>query len=185
MTRLFLRWCLLLSISLLGALCPAKAQNQPNLTLTILPTTYASSGGAGPTISFGRGHFHVLLTNTSAAPVTLFEEWNSWGYYGLSFELTVADGRRLQVSRKPRGWDKNFSSTFTLAPQGSYVFEVSFDQTWTNSPRQAPHTGEPLVCRLRAIYSIAPTEEPLRPDPTVHPWAGTVSSQEQTYALWP
>jgi hypothetical protein len=184
MTALLVRCCLLVSLSLLGASSPVNAQ-QP-LTLTIIPTTYASRLSPGPTITFSqRGHFHVLLTNTSTEPVTLFEEWNSWGYYGLSFELTYADGRQVQVQRKPRGWDKNFPSTFTVAPLGYYVFEVRFDDTWLNSPRLAPYTGQPINCRLRAVYSVSPFEEPLRGQPQVQPWVGEVVSPVLSCTLWP
>jgi hypothetical protein len=184
------RLCFLIMSWVLGAVGQIGAQNRPTLALTIIPTTYSHRLSPEPTISFGeRPHFHVLLTNTSAEPVTLFEEWNSWGYYGLSFEMTYTDGRKVQVSRAPRGWDKNFPSTITLAPQGYYVFEVSFDKTWQHSVRTEPYTGQGIACRMRAIYSISPTTEQDLAHPIlgrdVHPWAGTVASEEKPYTIWP
>lgn len=188
MRSLLLRLCLLTSGWLLMISGPVRAQHQPALALTIVPTTYSSRLSSEATISFGeRPHFHVLLTNLSAEPVTLFEEWNSWGYYGLSFELTYADGRKVAVAKGPRAWTRNFPSTITLAPQGYYVFEVSFDKTWVPAIRTEPYTGHGIACRLRALYTIGPTKEGLDylTERDVHPWAGTVASEEKPYTVWP
>lgn len=185
-----LRFCLLTSGWLLGTVGQVGAQDRPALILTIIPTTYSSRLSPAPTISFGeRDHFHVLLTNTSAEPVTLFEEWNSWGYYGLLFEMTYADGRKVRVSRGLRAWTRNFPSTITLAPQGYYVFEVSFDESWTHSVRTEPYAGQGIACRMRAIYTIAPLDSLDKQHSFlgrgVHPWSGTVTSDEQPYTVWP
>lgn len=172
----------------LSAPCPALAQSAPELTLTIIPSSYGSGAAPKPEIWFAyRGHFHVLLTNVSAHPVTLFQEWNSWGYYGLSFDITYAYGRKVHATRAPRGWDKNFPSTFTLAPQGYYIFEVSFDRTWLPSPRTEPTSGHGLACRLRASYSIARQEDDTDALPlgAPLPWTGTVQSNEDAYVVWP
>lgn len=173
---------------LLRAPCPALAQSTPELTLTIIPSSYGSGETPKPEIWFTyRGHFHVLLTNVSAHPLTLFQEWNSWGYYGLSFDITYPDGRKVHATRAPRGWDKDFPSTFTLAPHGYYVFEVSFDRTWLSSPRTEPTSGQGLSCRLRAIYSIARQEDDAHsfPPGAPLPWTGTVQSSEDAYRVWP
>jgi hypothetical protein len=187
MTSSFRFGWLLISNWLLS-LSVVRAQSSPTLTLTIIPSSYSSQGSSKPEILFSnRGHFHVLLTNVSPRPVTLFEEWNSWGYYGLSFEITYSDGRKVLATRGPRGWDKNFPSTFTVAPQGYYVFEVSFDRTWTFSPRAESKSGDSVTCQLRAIYSVERQkgDEELVDPGAPAPWVGTVGSQEATYLLWP
>ncbi len=164
---------------------PAPAQ----LTLQIVPTSYSSSSSPEATISFPP-HFHVLLTNISAAPVALFEEWNSWGYYGLSFVLTYPNGRTVRVEKKPRGWDKNFPSTVIIAPGGFYIFDVDFDpEIWEHSPRLRKPTTNGLRCRLRAVYTIAPRIES-RIDSmmllgTGPLWMGTLTSAERPVTLWP
>jgi hypothetical protein len=188
MRSLLLRLCVLTSAWFLVTSGPVRAQTHPALALTIVPTTYASRLSSEATISFGaRPHFHVLLTNLSAEPVTLFEEWNSWGYDGLSFELTYADGRKVALTRAPRNWYRNYPSTLTLAPQGYYVFEVRFDQTWVPSLRTEPPAVHGIACRLRARYTIAPAEQSLERLELrdVHPWAGTVASEEKPYIIWP
>ncbi len=171
---------------LLSATCPALAQSAPELTLTIIPSSYGSGEAPKPEIWFARGHFHVLLTNVSAHPIILFEEWNSWGCYGLSFDITYPDGRKVHATRAPRGWDKNFPSTFTLAPHGYYVFEVSFDHTWLPSLRAESESDQSLACRLRAIYAIARQENDADLSPGAPlPWTGTVQSSEDSYKVWP
>jgi hypothetical protein len=133
----------------------------------------------------GDSHFHVLLTNVSTAPVTLFEEWNSWGYYGLSFDITYADGHKVHTYKTAREWQANYPSTITLAPKGFYVFDVNFDTTWANSIRLHPaKVQQGLECRLRAIYSIAPNKSKKGRLPSIlelldsSPWTGTVRSVE-------
>lgn len=185
------------NLFMLATLASASAQSAAKLTLQIVPTTYSSLISPEPTIKFSASpHFHVLLTNTSAAPVALFEEWNSWGYYGLSFTLTYPDGRTVRVVKAPRSWDKNFPSTITLAPGGVYVFDVSFDPNiWQNSPLQEllpvqkKRIGVPIHCRMRAIYSIAPSKEDHKElsltEKGVTLWSGTIKSAEKPYTLWP
>jgi hypothetical protein len=188
MTALLRHGWFLVASWLMSSSYLVNAQSAPELTLTIIPSTYGNRDLTKPEIWFShRSHFHVLLTNVSAHPVTLFQEWNSWGYYGLAFEVTYPDGRKVITTRGPRGWDKNFPSTFTLAPQGHYVFEVSFDHTWTSSPRTEPTSGHGLSCRLRALYSIERQKDDdmlLEPGAPL-PWAGTVQSKEEAYLLWP
>lgn len=121
----------------------------------------------------------MLLTNQSARPVSLFEEWNSWGYYGLSFDVMYADGRQVRVGKELRPGRLNFPSVITLAPQASYVFDVTLGPEWRHSPRPAPHLGQGLTCRLRARYTIKPSPE------SKGMWTGTVLSPESTYRLWP
>jgi hypothetical protein len=180
----------------LATLAPASAQSAAKLTLQIVPTTYSSLNSPEPTINFSASrHFHVLLTNTSALPIALFEEWNSSGYYGLSFALTYPDGRTVRVVKSPRMWERNFPSTITLAPGGFYVFDVTFaPNTWQNSPLQEllpvqkKRTGEPIRCRMRAIYTITPDDDSRKNAWTkkgVPVWTGTIKSAEKAYILWP
>ena len=180
--QILLRLFVLTSSWLFAMTGCAVAHGKPALTLTIIPTTYVNRDSLTAAISLeGSLHFHVLLTNVSATPVTVFQEDNSWGYYSLSFDLTYADGRKERVGRAFRYWYKNFPSTITLPPKGSYVFEVNFDETWNTSIRLQPTQGQQgVTCRLRATYAIAPRKSP---DPTldflkVSTWTGTIRSAE-------
>ncbi|WBA44241.1 hypothetical protein [Hymenobacter canadensis] len=169
-------------VIVLLALQQAGAQRSPTLTLQIIPTTYSSQSSPIAAINFDyTNHFHVLLTNTSTAPINLFEEWNSFGYYGLSFEITYPDGRIVRVGKAIRGWDKNFPSTITIEPGGYYVFNVTFkpDQ-WENSPLLKRPTTRGIPCRMRAIYSIE-ADQYSRGE---HAWTGKITTAERPYIIW-
>ena len=107
-----------------------------------------------------------------------------WGYFGLSFDITYSDGHKVHMFKATRGWDKNFPSTLTLAPNGFYVFDVNLDTTWVNSIRLQPNSSQGIACRLRAIYSIAPIKTPLLDKEELSAWTGTVESAELPYTIW-
>jgi hypothetical protein len=163
---------------------PVRAQPAAKLTLQIVPNGYSSA--VSPEAYLHCSHFHALLTNTSAVPVALFEEWNSWGYFGLSFDITYPDGRVVRVAKQRRVWDKNFASTVTIAPGGFYVFDVDFDpKTWQHSPLVEKRAASGSIrCRMRARYTIAREENPWS-QKGVSIWTGAIASATGTYILWP
>jgi hypothetical protein len=55
--------------------------------------------------------FYVLLSNVSKQPQTVWEDWNSWGYQAISFELTTADGKKHVLSKRQQDFTKNYPST--------------------------------------------------------------------------
>ena len=182
---------LLIGILQLAANSACMAQSSPTFTLTIIPTDYSGSSKQA-TISLG-DHFHVLLTNNSPDSLAIYEEWNSWGYYGLSFEITYPDGRKVALYKGPHDWQRNFPSTTTIVPHGCYVFDIDFkpDSTaggvWVNSIRKEPGFAQDGIrCRMRAIYSIEEKKEnPVSEFFPTHAWTGTVSSEERAYLVWP
>ncbi|MCW3072070.1 MAG: hypothetical protein JWO44_1960 [Bacteroidetes bacterium] len=123
--------------------------------------------------------FHVLLQNNSGKPINIWQEWNSWGYFCLSFEVTYPDGTTEIASKTKRGWDKNFASAQTIAPGGYYVFDVTFDsKTWINSPlKKSP---DRTICKLKALYQV--TESPESKEYNV--WTGKVASATADYIIW-
>ena len=171
----------------LAAIKSCAAQSQPELILTIVPASYSSGVSKKAYISFDHtNHFHVLLTNNSSGPIKLFEEWNSWGYYGLSFEITYSDGRKVQSARERRGCDKNFPSTVTIAPHGYYIFDVNFnndskkDYVWVNSVRSEKRSDDGTHCSMRAIYFIESSSASIEE----HAWTGTITSEIRPYTIW-
>ncbi|TGE23722.1 hypothetical protein E5K00_00475 [Hymenobacter aquaticus] len=194
MQKLFL---LFLATLLRLAFVPqAIAQNspgkpKPSLTLAIVPTSYAGPVANSPMIVLNSAddRFYVLLTNTSDQPVKLFEEWNSWGYFGLSFEITYPNGQKVRSSKEERGWDKNVPTTVTIAPHGFYVFAVTMNNNpkngavWENSVLNYESKSDRayISCRMRAIYSIQRDKEAIEEKA----WTGTVSSPEGSYIVWP
>lgn len=171
---------------------PIRAQSAAKLKIQIVPESYSTNASRDANIKCS--HFHVLLTNKSSVSIGLFEEWNSSGYFCLSFAITYPDGRTVSVVKMPRGWDKNFPSTLTIEPGGFHVFDVDLDpKIWLESPLQErgtpgrpPWPADGLHCRMRAIFSISPREasEAIWLPEGVSVWTGTITSAERTYQLW-
>ncbi|MBD2767539.1 hypothetical protein IC235_06505 [Hymenobacter sp. BT664] len=152
-------------------------------TLTIVPARYADAVFPDDVLSASgdRSLFHVLLYNPSDKPLRLFEEWNSWGYFGLSFDLTYPDGRVVHSEKTSVGWDKNVPTFTVIAPKGYYVFEVSFDPSrWKNSVLLEKSGEHGRKCRLRAIYSIPSDPEAVK----YGVWTGTIRSAERAYIVY-
>lgn len=77
-----------------------------------------------------KAHFHVVITNTSNMPKRLWEMWNSWGWYNLTFEVLDNQGNLIHVlKKKPHTWDKNYSSFVRLDPSGHFVIDVYFKKS--------------------------------------------------------
>ena len=65
--------------------------------------------------------FPVVVSNISDTPQRIWQEWNSWGWYGLTFEFRD-DAANQWVARKKRvGFTKNIPACWILAPQESLV----------------------------------------------------------------
>lgn len=162
---------------------PSTAAEGVAPTLTIIPSHYADDVFPNDVLTNtgDRSLFHVLLYNPSDRPLRLFEEKYSWGYYGLSFDVTYPDGRVVHSEKKGRGWDNNFPGTLTIGPKGYYVFDVSFDpRLWTNSVFLEKSGMEGRQCRLGAIYSIQSDSEALK----YGVWTGTIRSDERAYIIY-
>src|SRR5580698_2500044 len=55
-------------------------------------------------------HFHVIVSNTSDKPQRIWQEWNSWGYFGLTFEFTDEQGKNWIARKKPFEWTRNIAT---------------------------------------------------------------------------
>ena len=154
-------------------------------TLTIIPSHYANDVSSTDALET---MFHVLFYNPSDKPLRLFDEKYSWGYFGLSFNVTYPDGRVEHLKKKGRGWDKNAPVSWTIGPKGYYVFDVLLDPSiWTNSVLLEKSGIEGRKCRLQAIYSIEPSPEAVKGSQWGGPegvWTGTIRSEERAYIVY-
>jgi hypothetical protein len=66
----------------------------------------------------------VLFINHTDTAVSFFEDWNSWGYFNIGFEIKSGDTTYL-LTKKDRDWPKNFPSFKTLFPGDSMEFNFS------------------------------------------------------------
>lgn len=124
-----------------------------------------------------RRDFYVLLSNVSKQPPTVWEDWNSWGYQAISFELTTADGKKYALSRRQQEFTANFPSTFLIEPGEFQVFAIHLDEWWETHP-SLPKTAE-LRITLKAIYEVSPTPESAQ----YNVWTGRVESHIYNFTL--
>lgn len=138
-------------------------------------------------------YFNVVVTNRSKHDLRLWETWNSWGYFNLSFDVLDENGRVVStVSKRPRAWTVNFPSWVTIKPGEHFVLKVDFDpDIWIwggdvgdSRPAYLPFLSvmgkEPeFKLNLRAVFRILPDWETI--ENTV--WTGTVKSAPDEFVI--
>ena len=125
-------------------------------------------------------HFPVIVTNTSTEPVRFWQEWCSWGFNALSFELTDEHGKKLIARKVDRQiWRRNFPDCWTLQPKESLVIDVFFANTeiWQGFPLD--REGHPHYYTMRVICDVQPDEYSKKLDL----WTGRIVSPTQKYAF--
>jgi hypothetical protein len=152
-----------------------QGQEQP-FSLTIVPES-RSSDSAG--ISSGKDStrtFFVILKNNTAKPQAVFEQWNSWGYKTISFQMTLPEGRKVNVTMHEQAFTRNFPSTYVIPAKGYQVFPIVFNQEWALPTFEKAGLTK---IKLKAIYSVDSTDES-----TVQKvWVGEVESEAITVGL--
>ena len=120
-----------------------------------------------------RRDFYVLLSNVSSQPQTIWEDWNSWGYQAISFELTTADGKKHVVSVRQQGFTRNWPTTVVIEPGEHQVFVAHFDEWWEIQPPISKMDEMPIT--LKAVYEVSPTPESAQ----YKVWTGRLESDLQ------
>lgn len=156
----------------------AEAIRSSPVSVHVVPTS--SHERTGQVIElYGDRHFHVVVQNLSSAPITLWEDWCSWGYFNLSFEAQYPDGRIFIISKKDRGWDKNFPCPTVIEAGQAWVIDVDLDPLiWENSPLSSGAGKAEL--QIKAIFEIREDEE----SQIKHVWTGRVSSPNAKYIFY-
>lgn len=122
--------------------------------------------------------FPVVVTNRSDKPQRIFETWNSWGYYSLSFEVTDAEGKTWQIKEGPQVWTVNGPAYWILPPHEHLVLEVNFDDNgWAPLSQPMLRSG---VYSIRAVFETSPTEESKK----LSVWTGRVVSRTEKYTVY-
>ena len=166
-------------MALLAHAAPAQESARSQVSVQIVPTSSNARIGRWLELSDDGGtHFHVVLTNVSKEPISLWKEWCSWGYFDLSFEARDSTGKVVVISKKPRGWLKNFPCPVELAASEHWVVDVRLEPAiWQNSPL-SDDSGKATI-RLKAIYEIREDKE----SKEAKVWTGRVSSPELEYTI--
>jgi hypothetical protein len=171
--RLTFLWVVLLTFA--GAISSEEAKAP--FSLSIVPTN--SSGGVGSiTMAQSKARdFYVVLTNVSRDPQPVWEDWNSWGYQNISFELTAADGRTFVASKRQQVFTRNFPSTFLIQPGEHQVYAIRLNKDWEARP--VVPKADKMAITLKAIYEVTPTPEATQ----YKVWTGRVESRIYKFTL--
>jgi beta-lactamase regulating signal transducer with metallopeptidase domain len=138
-------------------------------------------------------HFNVVVTNRTNRELQLWEAWNSWGYYNLSFEVLDDEGNvQYSITKKPRSWTVNAPTWITIKPGEHLNLPVDFHpDIWAVSiaagrdkrslvPLLARFATSPkFELRLRAVLRIYPDAETIDRDI----WTGTVRSVADIFLI--
>jgi len=105
--------------------------------------------------------------------LTVYEDWNSWGYFSLSFRVTSAEGKVFFLRKYQLDWTRNSPTTHTIAPGEKYLLKVDFQpKVW---PGIITMKGTKTDFQLKAVFNEPSPEKlkiPMNPDV----WAGHVVS---------
>ena len=110
---------------------------------------------------------NVIIRNNSEDTLYFYEDWNSYGYYNISFEIKTKDSI-YEVVRPPKLWYRNFKSHYILNPKESLVFSYPLVDTACTSKWRKSHifengwTGFPAIhdtVEIRTIYQLCHLED--------------------------
>ena len=179
----FLAACTLFSIAVGMSLRP---RNSVELSVQVVGNSYhGDATRTGIRIASPESHFHVVLRNESNETARLWEEWNSWGYFNLTFELFDAHGKSLgEIQKSPINWTRNFPSFIELKPKQLHVIDVYLNpKTWNVRIEPMGNHEGPNKYSLVVNYSV-----PKCGEATKHGvWTGTLKSNsiDVTLGYWP
>ena len=135
---------------LIGILTSSFQQQTTGLTVEIIATQKFQ-------LVHEKDHFHVKLKNNSNETLRIWKEWNSWGYFNLSFEVLNTKGEVVKVITKntDRIWTRNAPTSIVLAPNKEHISDIYFSpKEWDNLINDGFHE---LI--LRPIYTVDKTAE--------------------------
>lgn len=138
-------------------------------------------------------YFNVVVTNLSKRSLRLWETWNSWGYFNLSFDVLDDKGNVVNsVVKRPRVWTRNGATWVTIKPGEHFILEVDFDPDiwiWGGDIGDSRPVYLPFLSvmgakpefklKLRAVFRILPDWETNENNV----WTGTVRSTPDTFSV--
>lgn len=96
---------------------------------------------------------HVVLHNRTGDRISVWEDWNSWGYYCLRLELRDQSGRTFHIRKRSRAWTRNFPQATTVGPHGTHVLNLRLGQeVWQGLPTRPEPPEDWMPLEMRAIY---------------------------------
>jgi hypothetical protein len=150
---------------------------KPPFSIAIVPLKSNTEGGTIEMARKSPRDFYVVLTNVSEKDQFTWEYWNWWGNRTISFELTTAEGKKIDLSKKPQDYTMNYPSTFLVKPGEHEVIAVRLDEQWDVTPILAKKSEMPIT--LKVFYEVQPTEESAK----YKVWIGRIESHDYKLAL--
>ncbi|MEO6846616.1 MAG: hypothetical protein ABI443_04355 [Chthoniobacterales bacterium] len=161
------------------SLIRVEAGEPSPFTIEIVPS------GGGKTIQIeneNAAEFYVVLTNISKKSQNVWEYWNSWGYYNLSFKFTLKDGKSFKIVRRPHSFRRNFPSVYLIPPGEHQVYAIRLDKEWEITPEFSLKGETPVT--FKVIYDTY--EIPVEPEMLKYNiWMGRLESKEYQLDLYP
>jgi len=114
----------------------------------------------------------VLLENRGNHEIRIWEDWNYWGYFNLSFEVIDSSGKTWVVRKRDTSFTRNWPTYFAIRPGQIHVFDVYFgdERTWEGFPL---HRGTEQTVQFRALYDVPESAE----SKTNAVWTGHLKSE--------
>jgi hypothetical protein len=123
-----------------------------------------------------QSHFHFLLFSERNG-LKVYDEWNMWGYFARTFDLTVAGTKNYQVTRRDRIWDKYFPKSVTIDRGEVLATDIYLcDGSWSVSPKLPVQT---VSVNMIGRYTLRPRTGPAASSsffPLEDIWIGTINS---------
>jgi hypothetical protein len=161
----------------LAGVAHSDDRNAP-LTLAVVPSRSSAEERTIESAAKSPQTFHVVLTNVSDHAQPVWQTWCSWGFWTISFHITMPDGKQLHISRDQKEkFTKNYPATFLVSPGHHQVYPIQLDGEWDNRP-QFEHSGSARIT-LKAIYEVDPTPEATQNGV----WLGRVESPSYDFIL--
>lgn len=109
----------------------------------------------------------VIIHNNTDSIHYFYEDWNSYGYYNITFEIKAKDSI-YEIVRPRKYWYRNYKSHFILNPNESVVFPYLLVDTacsnklFENRVFEDGWIGFPSVSdtvEIRAVYQLCHLED--------------------------
>jgi len=172
-----LRILVVLVLAVFLSMLAMGAGKQDPWKLRIVPTRSSAKHGTMIDSATKDSCFYVVLSNTSQADMSVWREWCSWGYFCLSFDMTLPDSKTIHVKKKPRSWKKNYPDPFIVKKGSHFVYAVSFNEMWEGFPDDWKNQK----VKLKAIFSVEKEDDQAGRHKV---WIGKVESPEIEVQLY-
>ena len=172
--------CAIVVLAMVCSACAEAASTAKDVlfSVSVVPS---ESGREGGYITMARTEsrpFYVVLTNVSEQPQAIWNWWNSWGYYAITFEVTTDDHKQFIISKRPTVFTKNNPTTFWVQPNEHEVFAIRLNDEWQAQP--AFPRRDSMHVSIKAVYAVSPTAESAK----YGVWTARVESMVYDFSLW-